>query len=74
MSRSMQLAMSEQDALALCTKQKVNVSTIEALPAGGVRLVCSSRSGADTIRQRAKSKVIGVELAREKYRPSTPLW
>ena len=39
MSRSMQLAMSEQDALALCTRQKVNVSAIERLPDGGVRLV-----------------------------------
>ena len=74
MTRSMQLAMSEQDALTLCTKQKVDVSVIERLPAGGVRLVCSSRSGADTIRQKAKSKVMSVEQAREKHRPSSPLW
>ena len=74
MSRSMQLAMSEQDALSLCTKQKVDVSAIECLPDGGVRLVCSSQDGADTIRQKAKSKIMKVEQAREKHRPSSPLW
>jgi hypothetical protein len=74
MTRAMQLAMSEGEALDLCTKQNVSVSTIEPLPGGGVRLVCSSASGAEIVRQKAKSKIIRVEEAREKHRPSTPLW
>ena len=74
MSRAMQLAMSKRQAQDLCAKQKVGVSTIEALPGGGVRLVCNSSSGADTVRQKAKSKIMRVEEAREKHRPATPLW
>jgi hypothetical protein len=74
MSRAMQLAMSERQAYDLCAKQKVAVSAIERLPGGGVRLVCGSVSGAEIVRQKAKSKIIRVEEAREKHRPTTPLW
>lgn len=74
MSRAIQLAMSEQNALALCASHKITVSTIECLPGGGVRLVCNSSSGADTIRHKAKSKIIIAEQVREKHRPISPLW
>lgn len=74
MSRAMQLAMSEQEVLALCASQKVAVSAIERLPGGGVRLVCSSASGADIVRKKAKSKLLIAEQAREKHRPASPLW
>jgi hypothetical protein len=70
----MQLAMSEREASDLCTKQKVGVSTIEALPGGGVRLVCNSSAGAEIVRAKAASKIMRVEGAREKHRPATPLW
>ena len=74
MSRAMQLALSERQAQDLCAKEKVSVSAIESLPGGGVRLVCSSASGAEVLRQKAKSKIMRVEEAREKHRPVTPLW
>lgn len=74
MSRAMQLALSEREALALCDRQKVSVSAIEALPGGGVRLVCSSSSGADMIRQKAKGKIMSVEQERHRHRPTSPLW
>jgi hypothetical protein len=74
MSRAMQLAMTERQASDLCAKQKVGISAIEALPGGGVRLVCSSGNGADIVRHKAKSKVMRVEEARQKHRPATPLW
>jgi len=70
----MQLAMSKQEALDLCATHKIAVSVIEPLPSGGVRLVCSSTSGAEIVRQKAKSKVVKVEEAREKHRPTSPLW
>jgi hypothetical protein len=70
----MQLAMSEQEVLALCGSNKVAVSVIERLPGGGTRLVCCSSSGADIVRQKAKSKIIIVEQVREKHRPASPLW
>jgi len=74
MSRAMQLAMSESEVLALCSSHRVAVSAIEALPGGGTRLVCCSASGADLIRQKAKSKLVASEQARAKHRPKSPLW
>jgi len=74
MSRAMQLAMSEKEALALCASHNITVSAIEGLPGGGVRLVCNSSNGAELLRQKAKSKVIRAEQLREKHRPTSPLW
>jgi hypothetical protein len=74
MSRAVQLAMSEQEVLKLCAAKNVAVSAIEGLPGGGTRLVCCSSSGADIVRQKAKSKVLVAEQTREKHRPLTPLW
>jgi hypothetical protein len=70
----MQLAMSEQEALDLCAKHKVAVSAIEPLPGGGVRLVCCSTSGAEIVSEKAKSKIMKIDEAREKHRPASPLW
>ena len=70
----MQLAMSEQEVLDLCAKEKIAVSAIEALPDGGIRLVCSSVRGADAVREKAKSKIVRVEQSRAKHRPASPLW
>jgi hypothetical protein len=74
MSRAMQLAMSEEEALTLCASHNVGVSAIERLPSGGVRVVCNSANGAEVLRQKAKSKVIAAEQARTKHRPASPLW
>jgi hypothetical protein len=74
MSRAMQLAMSEQEALKLCASHNVGVSAIERLPGGGVRIVCNSSNGAEVLRQKAKSKVIAAEQVRAKHRPAAPLW
>ena len=70
----MQLAMSEREALAHCLAAKVGVSAIEALPEGGVRLVCNSVDGADRIRRKFKQKIISTERARAKHRPVRLLW
>jgi hypothetical protein len=70
----MQLAMSEKEALAQCLASKVEVSAIEALPGGGVRLVCNSVEGAERIRRKLKQKIIGTERARARHRPVKPLW
>ena len=74
MSRAMQLAMSEEQALALCASEKVAVSALETLPGGGVRLVCNSVVGASVIRRKAKKKVLVNEKVRERHRPISPLW
>lgn len=75
MSRTLYLALDEGKVVACCLKEKVGVSTIERLPGGGVRLVCNSTEGAGRIRKRLKSDLLDeAEIARERYRPSTPLW
>jgi hypothetical protein len=50
------------------------VSAIEHLPQGGVRLVCMSSDGAETIRRKLKAHLIGGEVTRARHRPNTPLW
>jgi hypothetical protein len=75
MSRSLYLRIDEGRAVAECHKRKVGISAIERLPAGGVRLVCMSSDGAARMRRSLKSELIdGDGVARERHRPSTPLW
>jgi hypothetical protein len=69
----MHLNMSVSEATARCTSEKVGISALEALPNGGVRLVCSSSDGAATIRTKCKSKLISGEVTRERHRPTRPL-
>jgi hypothetical protein len=74
MSRAMNVALREVDVLSACKAEDVGVSAIEALPAGGVRLVCMSMAGAGQMRRKFKSQLIQGEPAREKLRPRSPLW
>jgi hypothetical protein len=69
----MQLNMSEGDVVKHCLTAKVGISALEALPSGGVRLVCNSAAGADQVRRKFKSKLFKVESARADYRPLRPL-
>lgn len=74
MSRAINLSMREADVVSRCLTERVGVSTIEQLPAGGVRLVCMSAKGAELIRHKLKSHVIKGEVKRERRRPTRPLW
>jgi hypothetical protein len=75
MSRAVYLDMDEGKVVASCLKQKVGVSAIERLPGGGVRLVCNSSDGADRMRSTLKTHLLDADhVARERHRPSTPLW
>lgn len=64
MSRAINLAMSEADVREQCTKSSVGVSAMEVLLSGGVRLVCMSGEGAETIRRKLKSKLIKGDVKR----------
>jgi hypothetical protein len=70
----MNLNLTLSEATARCQSESVGISAIEALPTGGVRLVCMSSEGADTIRAKCKSKLISGEVVRERHRPTRPLW
>ena len=74
MSRALNLNMTVSEATARCNSENVGISAIEPLLTGGVRLVCMSSDGAETIRTNCKSKIISGEVTRERHRPRTPLW
>jgi hypothetical protein len=74
MSRTIHLSMEEGEVIARCLKEKVGVSAIERLPAGGVRLVCMSGDGAQLIRTKLRSRLIAGPIERERHRPAKPLW
>jgi hypothetical protein len=58
MSRAINLNLSEADAREQCSTRSIGISAIEALPDGGVRLVCMSSEGAALLRRRLKSQII----------------
>jgi hypothetical protein len=64
--------MREADVVSRCLTERVGVSTIEQLPAGGVRLVCMSVKGADIIRHKLKYKVLKGCVKRERHKPTPP--
>ena len=74
MSRVLFLRLDEGQAVAKCLAEKVGVSAIERLPAGGVRLVCMSSDGAALMRRKLKADLIREDVTRERFRPAAPLW
>ena len=74
MSRVLLLKLDEGKVVTECLAANVGISTIERLPAGGVRLVCMSSAGAATIGRKLKSQLIHGEVIRERIRPTKPLW
>jgi hypothetical protein len=71
MSRVVHLSLDEGVVVIRCLSEKVGISAIERLPAGGVRLVCMSSDGAALIRRKLKAYVIGDDVRRERRRPVT---
>lgn len=74
MSRALFLSLDEGEVVARCLAANVGVSAIEALPAGGTRLVCMSGFGAETMRKKLKAHLITDTVVRRAQRPRTPLW
>lgn len=74
MNRALNVSLTEAEVLAKCGRNHVGVSAIEALPEGGVRLVCMSSDGAEQMRRKFRSHLIKGEVARKRHRPLRPLW
>ncbi|HET9812407.1 MAG TPA: hypothetical protein VFP57_01955 [Sphingomicrobium sp.] len=74
MSRVLFVTLDEGQVVAKCLAEKVGISAIERLPAGGVRLVCMSGDGAALMARKLKSHLFKEEVARERRRPASPLW
>jgi len=73
-SRAFNLTMTEAQIVRHCRENKIAVSALEALPDGGVRLVCMTGYGAGQIRSKLKGRIIEGVVRRERFRPATPLW
>jgi hypothetical protein len=74
MSRALFLSMDEADVVSRCEAARVGISAIERLPKVGVRLVCMSVHGAETMRTKLKSHLIKDATERFRFRPTRPLW
>lgn len=74
MSRELYVALEEGTVVTRCQSRNVGISAIEPLPQGGVRLVCMSVDGAETMRASFRSNLIRQGAVRSKHRPNTPLW
>ena len=69
MSRAVFLNMSEKAIVLHCESEMIGISAITALPAGGTRLVCMSKRGAEQIRRKLKTRLMKGELAAERHGP-----
>jgi hypothetical protein len=74
MSRALLVNLDEGQVIAKFQAEKVGISAIERLPAGGVRVVCKSSEGAGTMTRKFKGHLIQGEVTRERHRPTKPLW
>jgi hypothetical protein len=74
MSRVLFVTLDEREVTAKCLAEKVGISAIERLPAGGVRLVCMSSDGAALMTRKLKAHLLKEEATRERHRPVRPLW
>jgi hypothetical protein len=74
MSRAVNLTMALDAVVKHCHDKSIDISVVEPLPDGGVRLVCSSSYGAELIRRTLRSHLIAGDPRRERFRPRSPLW
>ena len=74
MSRELFVTLDEADVIRRCLAEKVGISAIERLPAGGTRLVCMSVDGAAQMYRKLKPHLIEGAVDRQKHRPSRVLW
>ena len=74
MSREIFVTLDESDVISRCQAEKVGISAIEKLPAGGTRLVCMSGHGASVMTRKFKAHLIKETVTRQKHRPTRPLW
>jgi len=74
MSRAFNIALTKEELIKHCRDKNIAISALEALPDGGVRLVCSSGDGAAKIRARLSRHIIEGTVRREPFRPKRLMW
>lgn len=66
-NRATNLTMTEAEAIAKCNALGVGISVVEPLASGGVRLVCTTMAGAETLREKCKKQVIRTTVTRTAF-------
>jgi hypothetical protein len=69
MNRAVFLNMSEKAIVLHCESERMGISVISKLPAGGTRLVCMRVYGAEQIRRKLKTRLMKGDLALERHGP-----
>lgn len=69
MSRVVLVALDRKAVEAQCEAADVGISALEELGSGGMRLVCMSREGAETMEAKFKKHLIKGEVTRMRIRP-----
>ena len=70
----MNVQMSPADIKSACSKIDVDISTLEPLPGGGVRLVCMSIDGAAKMRHSLRTKLMPDDAARFALTSRRVIW
>jgi hypothetical protein len=78
MSRVLLVNQSEEAVTKACARFDVEISVLETLPSGGVRLVCVSSDGAALMRRKLRAKLIDGPVVRSRIfsrgaAPQTPM-
>jgi hypothetical protein len=71
MSRAMNVNATPAEVSAMCAKHKTTISAIEALPAGGTRVVMMNADDAAVIARAFKTKLLATDAKRT---PLTARW
>lgn len=71
MSRALNVDATTTEVSAMCLKHKATISAIEALPAGGTRVVMMNADDAAVITRAFKKRVLGADVRRT---PLTTRW
>lgn len=74
MSRELFVTLDQSEVEKRCLAEKVGISAIERLPAGGVRFVTMSVDGAAHMFRKLKPYLIKGPVVRQRHRPTKPLW
>lgn len=64
MSRAINVNATNAEVAAMCAKHKATISAIEALPAGGTRVVMMNADDAAVIAKAFKTKILATDTKR----------
>jgi hypothetical protein len=67
MSRAINLSVTQAEVAAMCTRHKIAISAIEALPSGGTRVVLNTADDTSVIAKAFRTSIITGPVARTAF-------